>query len=291
MRILISGATGLLGQEVLRLLASTGAYDDIRCLARPTSVVGRLKGTEVVYGDAGDEESLCRALRGTDAFIHIAGLEYAPRVLSAMKRAGVGRLLMVGSTSVHSGYEHRSGWRREMEKQVRESGLEWTIVRPTMIYGSELDKNMHKLLRFLDRSPLYPVFGPGTNLWQPVYHKDLACGVLAALEKPESIHQSYDLPGARPLTYEDLVRSAGGALGKNPRVVRLPIEPVRRALRLAERARLPLPVESEQVVRLREDKAYPYEKARRELGYDPCPFPEGIALEAARLREIGLVSS
>jgi hypothetical protein len=60
-------------------------------------------------------------------------------------------------------------------------------------------------------------------------------------------------------------------------------------LRLAELARLPLPVKAEQVLRLREDKAYPYEEARRELGYAPRPFSEGIALEVARLRELGMV--
>ncbi len=290
MKLLISGATGFLGQETLRLLADTGTYD-LRCLARPTSDVGCLGNVEIFYGDARDEDSLYRASLGADAFLHIAGLEYTPQVLSSTRRAGVKRLLIVGSTSVHSAYKHRSGWRRSMEDLVRESDLGWTIIRPTMIYGSELDKNMHKLLRFLDRSPIYPIFGNGENLWQPVHYEDLAQAMLTALEKPVAIHQSYDLPGASPLTYLDLVYTTAAALGKKPRVVRLPIEPVRRVLRLAEYARLPLPIESEQVMRLREDKAYPYEKARRDLGYDPRGFSEGIAQEVARLRETGLASN
>jgi nucleoside-diphosphate-sugar epimerase len=148
---------------------------------------------------------------------------------------------------------------------------------------------MHKLLRFLDRSPIYPVFGNGENLWQPVHYKDLAHAMLMALEKPETVYQSYDLPGARPLTYLDLVHTAATALGNRPRIVRLPIESVRRALRLAEHARIPLPIQSEQVMRLREDKAYPYEKARKELGYAPRTFSEGIAQEVTRLRGIGLL--
>ena len=288
MKLLISGATGLLGRETLRLLTTIGTYS-IRCLVRRTSDVTRLGGVEIVYGDADDEESLYRAARGTDAFLHIAGLEYAPQVLPALHRAGVPRLLMVGSTSVHSAHEHRSGWRRNMEGLVRESGLDWTVVRPTMIYGSELDKNMHKLLRFLDLSPVFPIFGTGENLWQPVHYKDLARAILTALEKPEAVNQSYDLPGARPLTYEDLVHTAAAALDKKPRIIRLPLEPVRHALSLAENARLPLPIKSEQVMRLREDKAYPYEKVRRDLGYAPRTFPEGIAQEVVRLRETGLL--
>ncbi len=288
MKVLISGATGLLGQGMLTLLASSGSHD-VRCLVRPTSRVELLRGRDLVYGDARDERSLERALRGVDAFVHAAGVEYAPQVLSAARRAGVERLVIVSSTSAHSAFEHRSGPRLSMETLVRESGLEWTIVRPSMIYGSELDHNMHKLLRFLDRFPVFPVFGPGTNLWQPVYYEDLARGVLAALEYSGATGQIYDLPGAEPLTYFDLVQTAAGALGRKPRIVRLPLEPVRRTLAATERLGLPLPVKSEQVLRLREDKAYPYEKARRELGYAPRAFPEGIALEVARLRETGLV--
>lgn len=85
-----------------------------------------------------------------DTFVHVAGIQYAPR---------------------------------RVERLVLESGLRWTIVRPSMIYGSELDHNMHKLLRFLDCSPVYPVFGSGQNLWQPSFYEGLAQGVLASLER------------------------------------------------------------------------------------------------------------
>jgi nucleoside-diphosphate-sugar epimerase len=197
--------------------------------------------------------------------------------------------VVVGSTSAHSSYEFRSGPKKRMEGVVKGSGLDWTIARPAMIYGSELDKNVHRLLRFLDRSPVFPIFGPGTNLWQPVYHEDCARGVYEALVRPAAVGQAYDLPGASPLPYAALVETAARALGRRPRLVRLPLEPIRRALLLAEALRLPLPVKSEQVLRLREDKAYPYDDARRDLDYAPRPFAEGVALEVARLREVGLV--
>jgi nucleoside-diphosphate-sugar epimerase len=265
---------------------------ETRCLVREESPnTSRLvkKRTQIVYGDAGDAQALSRALLEMDALLHVAGIEYAPPVLEAARRAKVGRLVVVGSTSAHSAYGFRSGPKLLMEKLVRESGLEYTIVRPSMIYGSELDKNMHRLLRFLDRSPVFPMFGSGENLWQPVYHEDCAKGIYEALVRPAAVRQSYDLPGAEPLTYLELVKTAAYSLGKKPRIVRLPLEPVRRTLAATERLRLPLPVSSEQVLRMREDKAYPYDKAKRELGYAPRPFREGIALEVARLRELGMV--
>ena len=282
----------MLGGELLRLLLAEG--HETRCLIRSHSPdASRLAGerTEILRGDAAREEDLYRALRDTDAILHVAGIEYAPPLVRAAGRAGVERILIVGSTSAHSAYAFRSGPKLRMEEFVRGSGLAWTILRPSMIYGSELDRNVHRLLRFLDRSPVFPVFGPGTNLWQPVYHEDCARGVFEALQRPASVHRSYDLPGAEPLTYLDLVKIAAAALGRSPSIVRLPIEPIRRALAAAERLRLPLPVDSGQVTRLREDKAYPYEQARHDLDYAPRPFSEGVALEVARLRKLGMVRS
>jgi nucleoside-diphosphate-sugar epimerase len=287
-KVLISGGTGLLGQGLLRLLRETGEHE-VRCLVRRTSPVERLGGLELAYGDARDDGSIARALRGMDAFVHVAGLRYTPEVLEAMRRARVERLVIVSSTSTHSRFEFRSAPRLVNEALLAGSELRWTVVRPSMIYGSELDHNMHRLLRFLDRWPVFPLFGSGENLWQPVYYEDLARGLYAALTKPGTEGQIYDLPGSRPLTYIDLIRTAAVALGKSTRIVRIPAEPVRQALVVAERIGLPLPVSSEQVLRLREDKAYSYQKAKEELGYAPRTFKKGIALEVGRLREIGLV--
>jgi len=290
MKVLVTGGTGLLGGALLGLLLAEG--HEVRCLVREGSRrASRLDAqrVELVRGDAGSARDLSRALSETDALLHVAGIEYAPQVVEAARQTNIRRVVMVGSTSAHSAYPSRSGPKLRMEQVVRESGLGWTIVRPSMIYGSELDKNVHRLLRFLDRSPIFPMFGSGENLWQPVYHEDCARGVYAALLRAVAVGRSYDLPGAEPLTYLELVRSAARALGKKPRIVRVPIEPVRRGLAAAERLRLPLPVGSEQVMRLREDKAYPYEDARGDLGYVPRPFREGVALEVARLRELGMV--
>ena len=289
MKVLVSGGTGLLGQSFLRVLRESGGHE-VRCLVRPTSRTDRLEGLELAYGDARDVGSMEEALKGTDAFVHIAGIDSTPRGLEPMRRAGIERPVTISSTSARSSSAFRSAPKLEMEALLPGSGLSWTVVRPSMIYGTELDRNMHKLLRFLDRSPVFPVFGTGENLWQPVYHEDLAQGLYAALVMPGTGGRIYDLPGKRPLSYKDLVREAARALGKKTRMVHVPAEPVRRGLALAEKLKVPLPIGSEQVLRLREDKAYPYDKARQELGYDPRPFEEGVRLEVERLREIGLVS-
>ena len=155
----------MLGGALLRLLLAGG--HEVRCLVREESSrawVLEERNLELVCGDVGDARALSRALSGMDALLHVAGIEYAPQVVEAARRVRMGRLVVVGSTSVHSAYEFRSGPKLRMEKLVRESGLKYTLVRPSMIYGSELDKNVHRLLRFLDRSPVFLVFGSGENL-------------------------------------------------------------------------------------------------------------------------------
>lgn len=292
MKVLLTGGTGLLGGAVLSSLLRGG--DEVRVLVRHESPnLARLSGlpVEVVRGDVGSSQDVGRACRGVDAVLHVAGIEYSGAVVAGMSQAGVGRLVAVSSTSAHSSFPSRSGPKLAAESVVRGSGLDWSIVRPAMIFGSELDKNIRHLLRFLERSPVFPVFGDGTNLWQPVYYEDCANGVVAALRKDGTAGDSYDLPGAYPLTYKNLVRTTAAALGGTPRILKVPLEPIRVGLSLAERLRVPLPFGSEQVMRMREDKAYPFEAARRDLGYSPRPFEEGVALEVARLRGLGVLKS
>src|SRR5215207_1781798 len=110
MRILLTGATGLLGGALLRLLLAGG--HETRCLVRADSPnASRLDGerVEIIRGDVAREEDLYRALEDTDALLHVAGIEYAPSVVGAAGRADVERILVVGSTSAHSVYAFRSG--------------------------------------------------------------------------------------------------------------------------------------------------------------------------------------
>jgi uncharacterized protein YbjT (DUF2867 family) len=103
MKVLLTGATGLLGGALLDLLLSRD--HEVRCLVRHESRnVSRLDPSriEVSRGDANVAEDLRRALAGTDALVHVAGIEHAPAVVGAARDAGVPRLVMVGSTSAHS---------------------------------------------------------------------------------------------------------------------------------------------------------------------------------------------
>jgi len=170
--------------------------------------------------------------------------------------------------------------RLEGERHIRESALDWTIIRPTMIYGTDRDRNMWRLLQLLRRTPIVPVPGGGTRLQQPVHVADLADAVVAAVETPEAIGRAYDIAGPEAITFRRVVQEAAAGLGRRAFVVPVPAAPVLAVLRRFEAAGRPAPLKAEQVERLLEDKAFDIGPAERDLGYRPRSFRSGIAAEA-----------
>jgi nucleoside-diphosphate-sugar epimerase len=271
MTALLIGGTGFLGSFVARRLADR----DLRVLARPTSDRSCLpQGVEVRVGDLGGEVPL----QGVDTVVCCAsmGFGHVPPLVRRLEEAGVSRTVFVSTTAIFTHLPAASRQvRLEAEAAVQSSRLQWTIVRPTMIYGTQRDRNISRLLRALQRWPVFPVCG--TGLWQPVYVEDLADAVVAALDTPATVGRAYNLPGAAPLTFADLVRTAAEALGRHVYLIRVPLSAALVAARLTHI------VSPEQVLRLAEDKAFDYTEATHDFGFRPRSFAQGVRLEASLL--------
>jgi uncharacterized protein YbjT (DUF2867 family) len=286
MKILVTGSTGFTGERVVQRLVDSGIRP--RCLARLTSDVRALLGLglEVVRGDIGDAESLHRALDGVDVLLNATslGFGHAPTLVAAAQRAGVARAVFISTTAIFTRLNAGSkGPRLDAERLITESALRYTIVRPTMIYGSARDRNMVRLVRWIQRWPAIPIAGNGEHLQQPVYVDDVADAVIAAAQSDAAVRRSYNVAGAAPLTFNEIVDTVARLLKRRIVKIHLPLAPVSGALRMLERARLRLPVRSEQILRLDEDKAFPYDEAARDFRFAPRSFAEGIAAEIAGL--------
>ncbi|HET6317994.1 MAG TPA: NAD(P)H-binding protein [Chloroflexota bacterium] len=270
-RILLVGGSGFLGSFVAARLAARNPI----ALVRPTSDLQLLPlGLETVVGDL----SQPLPLRNVETLVYCAsmGFGHVPPLLPQLGAAGVGRAVFVSTTAIFTSLPVPSrAVRLAAEQAVMASRLDWTILRPTMIYGTARDRNISRLLRFLKRWPVFPLCGNG--LWQPVHVEDVADAVVAALEAPATIRRSYNLGGAMPLRLADLVRTAAQAVGRRVLLVPVPLD----AAALA--ARLTRIVTEEQVRRLAEDKAFPIDHAQREFDYKPRSFAEGVKQEARLL--------
>jgi nucleoside-diphosphate-sugar epimerase len=285
MRILLTGATGFTGSYVLRRLLAEGITP--RCLVRASSDVSELQGVETAVGDLGDAASLARALDGIDTLINTAslGFGHAPALVEAAERAGVRRAIFISTTSIFTSLNTTSkSTRIAAEETIQRSRLEWTILRPTMIYGSPRDRNMIRLIRYVRRWPVMPVIGDGRYLQQPVYVDDVAASVMLALRSDKAIHRAYNIAGAKPLTFNEVVDIVARLLGRRMRRIYFPARPIIATLQWLERRRLRLPIKAEQLQRLNENKAFPWTDAANDFGYAPIEFEEGIKRELAAMR-------
>ncbi|HND49567.1 MAG TPA: NAD(P)H-binding protein [Anaerolineales bacterium] len=282
MKVLVTGGTGFTGSRLIPLLLKNGIQ--VRALVRPTSNRSPLSALTVewVTGDLADAESFTAALRGVDALVNIAslGFGHAESIVKAAKEAGVKRGLFISTTAIFTQLNAGSkSIRLAAEEAIQASGLEYTILRPTMIYGSPRDRNMWRLIRLLKIIPIIPIFGDGESLQQPIFVDDVAQAVLLALQNDATIHKSYNIAGKDPLTYNQVIDMVASALGKRVWKLHLPYMPIVRALQFTERMRLRLPIKAEQVLRLNEDKSFSYEDAKRDFGFTSRSFEEGIRAE------------
>ncbi len=287
--IAVTGATGFTGSATIPRLRARYGSAEIRALVRPTSPRTVLEAHDVVAieGDLHDPAALDALLAGADTLVNIAslGFDWVDPLLDAVARAeSLRRGVFVSTTAILTSLPVRSKPRREHgERRVRESGLAWTILRPTMIYGSPADRNIIRLIQMVDRLPVVPVIAPAA-LQQPVHVDDVAAAIVAAIEAPDSIGRSFAVSGAAPLSFRGLVEETAAALGKRRLIVAVPLGPVRLAVRaynaLTSQPRLTI----EQIDRVEEDKAFSWEDARLAFGYTPRSFADGVREEVRLYR-------
>lgn len=291
MKLFVTGGSGFLGGFVVREAVAAG--HEILALARTDSsaeAVARL-GARPVPGDLDDPASLDDAFAGAAAggaeiLVNLAslGFGHAPAIVAAAEEAGLHRAVFVSTTAVTTALSAPSKRvRLEAEDTIRASELEWTILRPTMIYGAAGDRNIARLLQLLRRTPVLPVPGGGTRLQQPVHVEDLALAVVKAATSPVAVRRTYNVAGPDPITFRELIKETATAAGRHPRLVSLPLRPSIWALRTYEKAVARPRIKAEQLERLSEDKAFDISAAVEALGYQPRAFRAGVRAEAAAL--------
>ncbi|HEX8252896.1 MAG TPA: NAD(P)H-binding protein [Thermoanaerobaculia bacterium] len=287
MKVLLTGATGFTGSHLLEQLVAEGIQP--RCLVRrpEDAAAFRARGLDVAIGDIGHGQSMATALRGIDTLINVASIGFGsgPTLVEAAEEAGVRRAIFVSTTAIFTSLNAKTKSVRQVaEARIQNSTLQWTIIRPTMIYGTARDRNMIRLVRFLQRWPVVPIAGNGEHLQQPVYVDDVARAVVLALRNDVSIGRAYNIAGRDPLTFNQVIDTVARLLGRRIRKLHVPVAPIVKTLQLVERTRVRLPIKAEQILRLNENKAFDYSDAARDLGYAPLSFEEGIAREIAALR-------
>ncbi len=226
--VCVIGGSGFVGSHICRQLAAAGYR-----LRVPTRDRERAKAlillptVDVVVADVHDPAALATVVQGCDAVINLVGVlhdgrgtrgfdgahvELARKVVAACRETGVRRLLhmsaLAAAPDAPSGYLRSKG---EAERIVRESGLDVTLFRPSVIFGSE-DNFLNLFAKLLCLFPVFPLGSPKAR-FQPVYVEDVAAVFVRALTDSASWGRSYDLCGPRRYTLRELVAWVGRTTG------------------------------------------------------------------------------
>lgn len=241
--ILLTGATGLIGRELLPKLTAAG--HQVRALVRDPKRLGSERvNVQISLGNLADPFSMRHALRGVDTVIHLAatirdqpagtieelnGLA-TERLLRSAERVGVKRFIFFSALNASEIQRTRFFRSKALaERAVAESSMETTVFAPSIVYGPG-DQWITLLERF-SLLPAMPVSGDGRALYQPMWARDAAACVAGALENGD--RDRYELAGPETLTHTQIVQRVLDATGRSRPLIHLPLGVVRAGLRAA----------------------------------------------------------
>jgi len=238
--IAVVGATGFIGRSIIEQLSQQD--EPVKALYRKGSKIETLKqykNVELVEGDILVPQTLKRVMEGADKLISAAAVtanfknidnlyekvnvEGTRNIVKAAQEAGVKQIVLIsglGTKPDKPGSYMQTRW--EMEEAVRKSGLDWTILQPSILFGKGAEF-FEAQARIIKIAPIAPVIGDGKTRFQPIYVKDVARCVAEVLRQPDKNNRAIGIGGPEFYTYQELVNLIVRTLGLTRPKINLPI--------------------------------------------------------------------
>lgn len=239
--LFIAGGTGFIGQYLLKSLAKNNF--GAKCLARSDERASlcRKTGFEARIGDITDKESLKGSLDGIDTVAHLVGIiedkgdmtfekvhvEGTAHLVDEAKKAGVKHFFY--QSALGASLESSARYQRtkaEAEEIVKQSGIPYTIFRPSLVIGGK-DGFTEKLKELILLGPVVPVPGDGNAKFQPIYVEDWVRCFIKIFSDTSRImphaSRTYEFGGPEQLSYNELLSRLMDAMGVKKTIVHLPI--------------------------------------------------------------------
>ena len=250
MTVLVTGATGFIGQHVVHALRAREI--PVRALVRDRSRPSRLTawGVELVEGDVSDPAALGAAAAGADAVVHLVAIikgsradfervmaEGTRKLVAAAEDAGARRFVLASALGLNERSKDAVPYfaaKWEMERAVRASSVEHVILRPSFVFGKDggVLPTFVRLARF---APLTPIVGNGTQRLQPIWVEDLAEYFARAVEEPEAAGRTFDVGGPDAVTWNEFWERLKRVLGVRRPSIHVPLGVMRLQALLTER--------------------------------------------------------
>jgi NADH dehydrogenase len=235
-RIALIGGSGFIGAYIAERLVEQDAALTVptRDPERAKTYITLLPKTDMQVANVHDEVELKQLLAGHDAVVSMVGILHGSRrafehahvelprkIIAACKALGIRRLVHISALGAAengpSDYQQTKG---QGEKLVMQSGLDWTVLRPSVVFGRG-DHFLTLFAKLAKELPVLPLAGADTR-FAPIWADDVANAVVACFKNDATIGQCYDLAGPKTYTLRELVQYVAGLRGKKPLIIGLP---------------------------------------------------------------------
>ena len=291
--ILLTGATGNSAFFFLIKLEKEKFQKKITVISRYKSKNQYFKKFklkfEILNGDIKDKIFLNKSLDGIDTILHMANIENSANIIEAGRFKKIKWFILVHSTMVFSkNSSPRIKNRIKIEKEILEQNSNVTILSSAMIYGTPRDINMSRLIKFMDKFKIFPIFGNGNGFMQPIYIEDLSNAYFNVIKfKEKTFNKRYILAGKAPIRFIDILKIIEKKLNKNIFYLKIPISLSLFLIKICEIIFFgKLHINTSQVRRLTENKIYDYKDAKNDFFFNPRSFEEGIEIQIQNYKKI-----
>ena len=288
MQVFVTGSTGFVGNHVLHELVEKG--HQVRALVRPGSEhkLKRPDEVETIPGTVEEVADLTQGMQGCDAVIHLVGIirafpskditfermhtEATANVIEAAKEAEVPQLLHMSALGAREdGPTPYLTTKFAAEELVRQSGLNYTIFRPSLIFGR--GGEAIEMFGGMVKKYVVPIIGDGQYRFQPVSVTTIAQGFEKALDPETAKEQTLDVGGPDNVTFDEIMDTLAQVMGKSIVKIHMPVFPLRLATSALQHAP-GYPLTTDQITMLLEGSTC-----------DEKPFYEILGLEPISLEQ------
>ena len=274
----VIGATSLVGQLLLPRLVDADC--DVAAFTR-RHPAGE-SGDGVEWRSISPHPNPLPQGEGIDNWICVAPIWVLPEHFSLLEAYGVRRIIALSSTSRFAKLDSADPSERQLARRLEEAekamqgwaedrGIEWVILRPTLIYGLGQDKNVSEIARFIRRFGFFPLFGRAQGLRQPVHVDDVAQASVTTLLF-DGVVGSYNLSGGETLSYREMVERIFGAMKRPARVVSVPLWVFHMGVAVMRFFPRYRHWSSAMAQRMNQNLVFDHEAATADLGYQPRAF-------------------
>lgn len=268
------GARSPVGEAVLEIFANQAR--PVYAFSRNLSVAEKPSG-EVLWWLAPGAAGLSVPL-----WICAAPIWVLPDYLDWLLACGVRRVVVLSSTSRFVKHDSPDLAERQVAERLIEAeshlqgwasqhGVEWFVLRPTLIYGSGRDRNVAEIMRFVRRWHFFPLAGAASGLRQPVHVQDVAAACVAALSARQA-GRAYNISGAEALSFRDMVLRTAVVAGVRPYLFSVPVCVLRWGLKFMAVVRPAKGWGPGMADRMNRDQIFDHADAARDLDFAPRPF-------------------